>query len=227
MFLRSRLPLRRKLVLYCVFGLGAFVILSAALNKYYSFTQPFGSSWTFWYVRESSTAFIVANIPYTWTLLRRVFNLKAFHIEECDRPVPFHSSRSAQGRHAARRSGSERGSGNHANLLNTNNSDSQNSQNSHCGRPSIFVDTRDIRKPSQASSGTSLDLEAARHFSTGFGPLPIPRHPDSASKRLSLRTDTFGPDSDLSSPVEMLGRALYSESKPIPGPISPVSPINQ
>ena len=53
-------------------------ILAAVLNKYYSFSQPFGSLWTFWYVRESSTALLVANLPFTWTLLRRIFNLRAF-----------------------------------------------------------------------------------------------------------------------------------------------------
>lgn len=53
-------------------------ILSAVLNKYYSFTEPFSPTWTFWYVREASTAFYVANIPLCWSLLRRVFHLSAF-----------------------------------------------------------------------------------------------------------------------------------------------------
>lgn len=78
MLIRSYLPLRRKLVLSGIFGLGIFVILAAVLNKYYSFSQPFGGLWTFWYVRESSTALLVANLPFTWTLLRRIFNLRAF-----------------------------------------------------------------------------------------------------------------------------------------------------
>jgi hypothetical protein len=78
MLIRSRLPIRRKLILSGIFGLGIFVILAAVLNKYYSFSQPFGSLWTFWYVRESSTALLVANLPFTWTLLRRIFNLRAF-----------------------------------------------------------------------------------------------------------------------------------------------------
>lgn len=78
MFIRSKLPLKRKLVLCGIFGLGIFVILAAVLNKYYSFKEPFGSLWTFWYVRESSTAMIVANLPFLWTLLRRVFKLGSF-----------------------------------------------------------------------------------------------------------------------------------------------------
>ncbi|KAL2352064.1 hypothetical protein BJ546DRAFT_237123 [Cryomyces antarcticus] len=78
MFIRSELPLKKKMILCCIFGLGIFVILSALLNKYYSFTEPFGSMWTFWYVREVSTAILVANLPFTWTLLRRIFNLRSF-----------------------------------------------------------------------------------------------------------------------------------------------------
>ncbi|KAF4971971.1 hypothetical protein FZEAL_9709 [Fusarium zealandicum] len=78
-FLQSQLPLKRKIVLCCVFALGGFTILSAILNKFYSFNEPFGSNWTFWYIRESSTAIITANLPYIWTLLRRVFNLSSFN----------------------------------------------------------------------------------------------------------------------------------------------------
>jgi hypothetical protein len=92
-FLKSQLPLKRKVVLIAVFALGAFTvslntnvdhhiltsqILSAILNKFYSFNEPFGSNWTFWYIRESSTAIITANLPYIWTLLRRIFKLGSF-----------------------------------------------------------------------------------------------------------------------------------------------------
>ncbi|KAF7549925.1 hypothetical protein G7Z17_g6050 [Cylindrodendrum hubeiense] len=77
-FLKSQLAPKRKAVLIGVFALGAFTILSAILNKFYSFNEPFGSNWTFWYIRESSTALITANLPYIWTLLRRIFNLKSF-----------------------------------------------------------------------------------------------------------------------------------------------------
>lgn len=78
-FLQSQLPAKRKAVLCGVFALGTFTILSAILNKFYSFNEPFGSNWTFWYIRESSTAIITANLPYIWTLLRRIFNLKSFN----------------------------------------------------------------------------------------------------------------------------------------------------
>lgn len=98
LFIRSKLPWSRKLILAGIFSLGIFVILAAVLNKYYSFAHPFGSQWTYWYIRESSTAMIVANLPFVWTLLRRIFKLQAFDGEATQRTVPYHSSRSARGR---------------------------------------------------------------------------------------------------------------------------------
>ncbi|KAF2460637.1 hypothetical protein BDY21DRAFT_280333 [Lineolata rhizophorae] len=101
MILKSHLPIRRKLILCGIFGLGVFVILSASLNKYHSFAQPYGAGWTFWYVREASTAMLVGNIPYTWNLLRRMFNLNAF--DQIAPPAQeFHSQRTARARHHPR-----------------------------------------------------------------------------------------------------------------------------
>ena len=54
-------------------------ILCAVLNKYYSFAHPFSPMWTFWYIREASTAILVANMPMCWSLMRRIFNLRAFN----------------------------------------------------------------------------------------------------------------------------------------------------
>jgi hypothetical protein len=101
MFLRSQLPWKRKFILCCVFSLGIFAIIAAVLNKYYSFTRPYEPTWINWYVRESSTAVLVANLPFTWTLLRKVFNLGAFD-EEHPPPPTYHSSRTAGGRRTAR-----------------------------------------------------------------------------------------------------------------------------
>src|SRR2546421_7182919 len=78
LLLRSKLPPKRKASLCGIFSMGAFVILSATLNKYYSFTQPFSPIWTFWYVREASTAVIVSNLPMCWHLLRRGLHLTSF-----------------------------------------------------------------------------------------------------------------------------------------------------
>jgi hypothetical protein len=100
LFIGNRLPWHRKLILSLVFGLGVFTILSSVFNKYYSFTHPFSDQWTYWYVRESSTALIVANIPFTWTILRRIFKLKSFdgNSDTGVYTVPYHGSRSARER---------------------------------------------------------------------------------------------------------------------------------
>ncbi|KAF7189768.1 hypothetical protein HII31_08875 [Pseudocercospora fuligena] len=68
-FLRMHLPWRKKIPVVGVFSLGIFVVLAAILNKVYSFSDPFGSLWTYWYVRESSTAILVANLPFVWKLI--------------------------------------------------------------------------------------------------------------------------------------------------------------
>ncbi|KAH7120295.1 hypothetical protein B0J13DRAFT_680598 [Dactylonectria estremocensis] len=78
-FLQSQLATKRKIILCGVFALGAFSILAAALSKYYSLGQPYGSDWIYWYIREVSTAIITANLPLTWTLLQRVFKIGSFH----------------------------------------------------------------------------------------------------------------------------------------------------
>lgn len=99
--LRSLLPLKRKLILSLLFSLCLFAILAAVLNKYYSFTSPYAPSWIAWYARESSTAILVANLPFTWTLLRKMFNLGAFDAQHPPPPT-YHSSRTAGGRQTAR-----------------------------------------------------------------------------------------------------------------------------
>lgn len=72
MFIRLNLPWRKKIPLIGIFSLGVFVILAAILNKVYSFSEPFGALWTYWYVRESSTSLLVANLPFVWTFWRRI-----------------------------------------------------------------------------------------------------------------------------------------------------------
>lgn len=78
-FLQINVVPRKKAVLCCVFALGLFTIGSAVANKFYSFTEPWGSEWTYWYIRESSTALIVSNIPFLWTALRYFFRLTSFY----------------------------------------------------------------------------------------------------------------------------------------------------
>lgn len=73
---KVRLPKKNKAVLITVFLIGAFTIVAAVLNKYYSFTNPFGSEWTVWYLRESYTAILCANLPLIYPLIQRIFRLK-------------------------------------------------------------------------------------------------------------------------------------------------------
>lgn len=78
MFLRISIPLSKKIPLVGVFSLGVFVIIAAILNKVYSFSDPFSDLWVYWYVRESSTALIVANIPFVWLFYRKVFRIRTY-----------------------------------------------------------------------------------------------------------------------------------------------------
>ncbi|KAL4779932.1 hypothetical protein BJX76DRAFT_361315 [Aspergillus varians] len=78
LLIRAKLSPSKKIVLCAVFSLGTFVILCSILSKYYSISQPYGMEWLDWYVREAATAVIVANIPQTWTLCRRLFNWSSF-----------------------------------------------------------------------------------------------------------------------------------------------------
>ncbi|KAL4789339.1 hypothetical protein BDV19DRAFT_374318 [Aspergillus venezuelensis] len=78
LLIKAKLSLSKKFTLCAVFSLGAFVILCSILSKYYSISSPYGMKWLDWYVREAATAVIVANIPQTWTLFRRLFNASSF-----------------------------------------------------------------------------------------------------------------------------------------------------
>jgi hypothetical protein len=100
MLIRSLLPMKRKIILCGIFSLGIFVIIASILNSYYSFKNPYRQTWIFWYVRESSTAILVANLPFTWTILREFFDLGSFD-DTSPPPWTYHSSRTAQGRRTA------------------------------------------------------------------------------------------------------------------------------
>ncbi|OBS15527.1 hypothetical protein FPOA_13651 [Fusarium poae] len=76
-FPQIQLPLKRKAVLM-VSSPSAPSQSSPPSSTNSSFNEPFGSNWTFWYIRESSTAIITANLPYIWTLLRRIFKARFF-----------------------------------------------------------------------------------------------------------------------------------------------------
>ncbi|KAK7192187.1 hypothetical protein DPSP01_010195 [Paraphaeosphaeria sporulosa] len=75
---KVKLPKKNKAILIGIFLIGTFNIVAAVLNKYYSFSHPFGDEWTEWYLRESYTAFLCANLPLTYPLVQRIFRLKSW-----------------------------------------------------------------------------------------------------------------------------------------------------
>ncbi|KAL8989206.1 MAG: hypothetical protein Q9169_008408 [Polycauliona sp. 2 TL-2023] len=78
--IKARLPLKRKIILCGVFSLGILVVLSAILNRYYNFTEPYGSLiYLNWYTGEAATSVFVANVPHLWPLLSKIFSLGAFN----------------------------------------------------------------------------------------------------------------------------------------------------
>ncbi|KAJ5883502.1 uncharacterized protein N7473_010388 [Penicillium subrubescens] len=74
MLLQVRVPMKQKLILLLLFGMGIFVIVAAVLNKVYCLV-PALISYVYmnWYFREATVAILVTNLPLVWSLLRDVF----------------------------------------------------------------------------------------------------------------------------------------------------------
>lgn len=74
LILKIRVPLKQKLVLVLLFGMGVFVIVAAVLTKIYCLV-PSLISYVYmnWYFREATVAILVTNLPLVWSLLRDVF----------------------------------------------------------------------------------------------------------------------------------------------------------
>lgn len=71
----EKVSFKLKVAFACLCSLGIFVIICACLNKSYSWLHPFGSQWTFWYIRECSTAILLANLPYIWQVIVKLIAL--------------------------------------------------------------------------------------------------------------------------------------------------------
>lgn len=74
----ARLPFGQKAALCVVFGIAAVDVLLAALNRYFNFTMPDDYIFLVWYNAEASTAVMLANMSFLWTLLRTVFKLSSW-----------------------------------------------------------------------------------------------------------------------------------------------------
>ncbi|TLD33706.1 hypothetical protein PspLS_00716 [Pyricularia sp. CBS 133598] len=66
---RVKMPWRQKAMLLVVFSTGIFVIIAAILTKYYDLTTDWGPTYMIWYIRETSVAVYVANMPIIWPML--------------------------------------------------------------------------------------------------------------------------------------------------------------
>ncbi|TLS23364.1 uncharacterized protein PpBr36_06196 [Pyricularia pennisetigena] len=66
---RVRMPRRQKAMLVAVFSTGVFVIVAAVLTKCFDLTAGWDPAYMLWYIRETSVAVYVANMPIIWPLL--------------------------------------------------------------------------------------------------------------------------------------------------------------
>lgn len=69
---KSQLPMKRKIILCAVLGLGILNIIIAVLNRYYNFNNPDDLGYVYFYVAEVATAVFVGNVPLCWPLFRRI-----------------------------------------------------------------------------------------------------------------------------------------------------------
>lgn len=74
MLIQVRVPLKQKVILLLLFGMGVFVIVAAVLTKVYCLV-PWLISYVYmnWYYREATVAILVTNLPLIWSLIRDVF----------------------------------------------------------------------------------------------------------------------------------------------------------
>lgn len=74
LLIKIQLPLKQKLILVLLFGMGAFVIVAAILTKIYCLV-PSLISYVYmnWYFREATVGLLVTNLPLIWSLLRDIF----------------------------------------------------------------------------------------------------------------------------------------------------------
>ncbi|KAF7546313.1 hypothetical protein G7Z17_g8528 [Cylindrodendrum hubeiense] len=94
--IKIRLPMKRKIGLCCVFGLGIFNILAAVLNRYYNFSNPNSYVFLYWYVAEVGVAIYVGNLPLCWPVIRLVIGSKGDSSNPSSYPNPSYPENSAR-----------------------------------------------------------------------------------------------------------------------------------
>ncbi|KAH8721810.1 hypothetical protein BGZ61DRAFT_195444 [Ilyonectria robusta] len=94
--IKIRLPMKRKIGLCCVFGLGIFNILAAVLNRYYNFSNPNSYVFLYWYVTEVGVAIYVGNLPLCWPVIRLALGSKGDSSNPSSYPNPSYPENSAR-----------------------------------------------------------------------------------------------------------------------------------
>jgi hypothetical protein len=217
MLIRSLLPMKRKLILCGIFSLGIFVVAASIMNSYYSFNNPYRPTWIFWYVRESSTAILVANLPFTWKVLQKFIVIGEFD-ETNPPPWTYHSSRTAGGRKTAQLLHTEQtgtvGTGNQRSPHNGNGSNGtqrsmtlvgSNIAKEQCSQPTSSEQSEDTEK--------NLLHEAIQPHD--FAPVSL-RTADDGIIKLDLESDLTSdePHARPVSPDHIVQRSTLASSPP-------------
>jgi hypothetical protein len=95
LFFRSNLPWKRKLLLILPFTMGVFTIFAAIICKAEALYLLSNEWWVVWCLREASMGVIVANVPYSWGLLRQWTSAGSFLMASSGKS-PAYSSQSSQ-----------------------------------------------------------------------------------------------------------------------------------
>ncbi|KAL5322936.1 hypothetical protein ACEPPN_010916 [Leptodophora sp. 'Broadleaf-Isolate-01'] len=72
LLIRARLPIKQKIAMVFIFGMGIFVIIAGIMSKSFALLPQNLDNivYAFWYLRESSVAVYVANMPLLWPMIR-------------------------------------------------------------------------------------------------------------------------------------------------------------
>ncbi|KAF2035822.1 hypothetical protein EK21DRAFT_96442 [Setomelanomma holmii] len=181
---RVRLPKKNKAALFTVFLIGAFTIVAAVLNKYYSFTNPFGSEWTIWYLRESYTALLCANLPLIYPLIQKVFRLRNWYSNNTYEGEADYRMNSRQPRTDSTRANSTREilsdskpqpvhKGLRGSVRRTESQEIMAYDMTEEGGPHFItsaIDLEDMRSSGVSSTGTSSDWKPEEDSKKGFDP---------------------------------------------------------
>jgi hypothetical protein len=95
---KSQLPMKRKIILCGVLGLGILNVIIAVLNRYYNFNNPDDLAYVYFYVAEVATAVFVGNLPLCWPLFRHIVHGSSWSRDESSGQTDPNKPRTRTGR---------------------------------------------------------------------------------------------------------------------------------